>query len=184
LTPSQVRSVLEPFVDGDVDVDLFTDRLIQLVGALQVQQEIPHQLRNLFEETIRLRDGKKPEDWTAPSLAVVLGLAREIMDRLPVSDEVPVQSEVIATLKRVAFELERKHGYRLVGIIGSVANQTATPFSDVDVIVEDVGRTDHWGSLALSEDLSNILFRPVDTICLAHMAPERRARFEIGMVPW
>jgi predicted nucleotidyltransferase len=183
LTPSQVRSVLAPFLDGEIEVDLFTDRLIELVGTRQVSQELPPELRNLFDEAKRLRDGKKPGDWTDPSLAVVKGLARELFDRLPHSDEVPVRSDEIDKLRHAASELEKKHGYRLLGIIGSVASETATPFSDVDVIVEDVGGTDHWRSFALSEDLSSILYRPVDTICLADMAPERRARFEIGMVP-
>lgn len=72
--------------------------------------------------------------------------------------------EALQTL-RAAKPLLDRYGVARIGVFGSVARGEAGPDSDVDVLVEfDPARVPGWEFFGLSEDLAEVLKRPVDVV--------------------
>ena len=84
------------------------------------------------------------------------------------------RDEALALLGRHAAEVERRTGVRPVALFGSVARDEATVTSDVDVLVEYVGRVG-WTELARAQDYLEALFEaPVDLASWEELRPRVR----------
>jgi len=71
----------------------------------------------------------------------------------------------VAHSKRTEIErLAARHGAANVRIFGSVLHGQDTSTSDIDFLVDVVGRTSSWFPSGLELDLQDLLGRPVDVV--------------------
>ena len=73
-----------------------------------------------------------------------------------------LREEALEILRDNKRELEEKYGLKKVGIFGSVAKNTATPDSDIDIVVEMY--PDMLRRAELKQELENLLGQKVDLI--------------------
>lgn len=73
-----------------------------------------------------------------------------------------LREEAFEILRDNKRELEEKYGLKKVGIFGSVAKNTATPDSDIDIVVEM--DPDMLRRAELKQELENLLGQKVDLI--------------------
>lgn len=73
-----------------------------------------------------------------------------------------LREEALEILRDNKRELEEKYGLKKVGIFGSVAKNTATPDSDIDIVVEM--DPDMLRRAELKQELENLLGQKVDLI--------------------
>ena len=72
------------------------------------------------------------------------------------------REQVLATLRRLKPELERRFGVVRLGVFGSLARDAATSSSDVDVVVEMP--PDLFAMVHLRDHLETNLQMPVDLV--------------------
>jgi len=82
--------------------------------------------------------------------------------------------ELLGANRRQVLEIAARHGARNVRIFGSVARGTATPSSDVDVLVTMEKGRSLLDLCALGNDLDDLLQRKVDVVTDRGLSPHMR----------
>jgi predicted nucleotidyltransferase len=72
--------------------------------------------------------------------------------------------EVVQSKRAEIERLAAQHGAANIRIFGSVLHGQETPTSDIDFLVDVVGRTSSWFPSGLALDLQDLLGRPVDVV--------------------
>jgi predicted nucleotidyltransferase len=80
----------------------------------------------------------------------------------------------IAARREEIAEVARRHGARTVRIFGSVARGTATPGSDLDLLITLDSRRSLIDLIAIKQELEDLLGRPVDVVTEAALSPYLR----------
>jgi uncharacterized protein len=91
--------------------------------------------------------------------------------------------DVLTCLRRRKAEARDVYGVELVGVVGSIARGEARSDSDIDVLMEVVGRTTYFRIAELEAELEAQLGRPVDLIDRKQLKPAIEARMERDLVP-
>jgi predicted nucleotidyltransferase len=73
-------------------------------------------------------------------------------------------------------ELAAKHGAGNIRVFGSVLHAQETPASDIDSLIDVVGKTSAWFPSGLALDLQDLLGRPVDVVTERSLHPMLRER--------
>lgn len=117
---------------------------------------------------------------------VVTGLIHELLDALPLSDDIPQRDDVLAVLQHGRGRIARDMGLDLLGLAGSIARSTASAFSDVDVAARWVRRPGGWDQFAVIEacrhEIAALLRRPVDLIVVDELKAHLRDSFLRDMI--
>ena len=90
----------------------------------------------------------------------------------------PLQSNREAILRLAA-----AHGARNVRVFGSMARGTATPESDIDLLVDMEPGRSQLDLVALWQDLEDLLARKVDLVTDGGLSPYLRDRIEAEARP-
>lgn len=85
-------------------------------------------------------------------------------------------NELLALHKQAVLDLAAKHGAYNVRIFGSVARQTATYHSDIDVLVNMEEGRSFLDLCALGDELEDLLERKVDLLTEPAISPHLRDR--------
>lgn len=85
-------------------------------------------------------------------------------------------AEVIESKKDAICGLAARHGAGNIRLFGSVARGQETPTSDVDFLIDIVGKTSAWFPSGLALDLQDLLGRPVDVLTERSLHPALRER--------
>ncbi|HEV8603963.1 MAG TPA: nucleotidyltransferase family protein [Tepidisphaeraceae bacterium] len=80
----------------------------------------------------------------------------------------------IAARREEIAEVARRHGARTVRIFGSVARGTATPRSDLDLLITLDSRRSLIDLIAIKHELEDLLGRRVDVVTEAALSPYLR----------
>lgn len=181
MTPSMLRSALEAYLSG-------ARSLPDMVAALRNLGAVPSgkvqaRIESLLHEAdLALNPRPEASRWPG-SVAVVRGLAGELLDSLPASDDTPEVEAILARLACLAGEIERRFGIELVGLAGSTAAASRTVFSDIDVAAIERRETNLADISGATEALRQALHRPVDLVMLDRVEPAFRARFSSNLLP-
>jgi uncharacterized protein len=176
--PLALRELVGAFLSGQLNRDGLRRDIAQAVRQLGTQSGRAVALVRAI--AFELDDEGKRTGGTAPG-RVVTGLCHELFQALPNSDTNPAREEVLAILDRHGKSVARQHGLEIVGLAGSVARNTATAFSDVDLAVRWIKKPVGWDQYGAIEDcrrkLSDVLGRPVDVVVLDDLRPHVRESF-------
>lgn len=95
------------------------------------------------------------------------------------------RERVLAVLRRQREPIEQRYGFRLVGLVGSVARGEAGAESDIDVMAEVTGRASLFSLSRAERDLEQAvgLGMPVELVFGEGMRPSGRKLIERDLVP-
>jgi predicted nucleotidyltransferase len=181
LKPSEVRAVLEPYLAGQ-------SNLLDLVARLRAigpapSRKVQAKIESLLHEAALTIDPQSNASSWPGSIAVVRGLANEILDSLPNRDVVPHVETVVSELSRQASTIAGRFGIALVGLGGSTVAANRTAFSDIDVAARAMRKITLADIAGASDVLNTALDWPVDLVLLDHAEPEFLERFEKNLIP-
>lgn len=81
-------------------------------------------------------------------------------------------ADVIGDKREQILRLAARHGATNVRVFGSVRRGEARPDSDLDLLVDwDYARISAWGGVGLSQELEELLGRPVDVVSAKWLNP-------------
>lgn len=184
MTPNSIRKLLQQFIDKGISLADFVATLDhEIAKAAQKNETIPYRVSGLVDEARRLLSGDSAEHWAFPTEEIVIGIARETLDYLPTTDELPSREEIVESLRGLRPTMEAKYGVRFLGLVGSLARGKANVYSDIDIICEDLGGNSPWRIFSCDDELKDFFQRPVDTIFLDGMPILKRQMFEKDLVP-
>ena len=94
------------------------------------------------------------------------------------------RERVLAKLRDQREHVEREHGLRIVGIVGSVARGEATEESDIDVLVDVTGRPTLFSLSQAENELAAAvgLGLPVEIVLREGMRPRARRLIERNLI--
>jgi uncharacterized protein len=85
--------------------------------------------------------------------------------------------------REAILRLAAAHGARKVRVFGSAARGTATPASDIDLLVDMEPGRSQLDLVALWQDLEDLLARKVDLVTDGGLSPYLREEIEAGARP-
>jgi predicted nucleotidyltransferase len=91
--------------------------------------------------------------------------------------------EILRNRKREIEAIARKHGAGNVRVFGSVARQEDSPASDIDFLIDVVGKTKSWFASGMALELQDLLGRPVDVLTERSIHPVLREKVLSEAVP-
>jgi uncharacterized protein len=95
------------------------------------------------------------------------------------------REHVLAKLREQREHIEREYGLRMVGLVGSVARGEATEESDIDVIVDVIGRPTLFTLVDAEEYLEQMVGvgLPIEMVFREGMRPSGRRLIERDLIP-
>ena len=91
--------------------------------------------------------------------------------------------EPLKSNREAILRLAAAHGARKVRVFGSVARGTATPASDIDLLVDMEPGRSQLDLVALWQDLEDLLARKVDLVTDGGLSPYLREQIEAEALP-
>ncbi len=91
--------------------------------------------------------------------------------------------ESLKSNREAILRLAAAHGARKVRVFGSAARGTATPTSDIDLLVDMEPGRSQLDLIALWQDLEDLLERKVDLVTDGGLSPYLRERIEAEAQP-
>lgn len=91
--------------------------------------------------------------------------------------------EPLKSNREAILRLAAAHGARNVRVFGSAARGTATPGSDIDLVVEMEAGRSQLDLVALWQDLEDLLARKVDLVTDGGLSPYLREQIEAEARP-
>jgi predicted nucleotidyltransferase len=95
------------------------------------------------------------------------------------------RDHVLGRLRAERDHIERQYGLRLIGLVGSVARGEATDKSDIDVVVDIIGRPTLFSLSRAEHELAEAvgIGLPVELVMREGMRPASREFMERDLVP-
>jgi len=91
--------------------------------------------------------------------------------------------EVFRHRKHEIEAIARKHGAGNVRVFGSVACEEDSPASDIDFLIDVVGKTTSWFPSGMALELQDLLGRPVDVLTERALHPVLKEKVLREAVP-
>ena len=91
--------------------------------------------------------------------------------------------EILRNRKLEIEAIARKHGAGNVRVFGSVAREEDSSASDVDFLIDVVGKTTSWFPSGLAIELQDLLGRPVDVLTENALHPGLRDKVMREAIP-
>jgi uncharacterized protein len=91
--------------------------------------------------------------------------------------------EILHRRKQEIEAIARKHGAGNVRVFGSAARGEDSPTSDIDFLIDVVGKTTSWFPSGMALDLQDLLGRPVDVLTESAIHPVLRDRVLREAIP-
>jgi predicted nucleotidyltransferase len=79
--------------------------------------------------------------------------------------------------------IARKHGAGNVRVFGSVVREEDSPASDIDFLIDVVGKTTSWFPSGMALELQDLLGRPVDVLTERALHPVLREKVLREAIP-
>ena len=94
------------------------------------------------------------------------------------------REHVLRKLREQREHIERAYGLRMIGIVGSVARGEATDESDIDIIVDIIGRPTLFSLSRAERDLADAVGMglPVELVLREGMRPSSREFIERDLI--
>jgi predicted nucleotidyltransferase len=73
------------------------------------------------------------------------------------------RNNVVSIISQFKTENLKRYGIKKIGIFGSLASESASPTSDIDVVVE-LDKPDMFCLIGIKQDLEILLGKPVDIV--------------------
>jgi predicted nucleotidyltransferase len=181
MTPTALRSVVMHYLDGESSPSEFALALRALGRAPSIK--VQARIETILDEIDRfLNIGVVVSRWPA-SLAVVRGLAGELLDTLPESNMPPKVDEIIEALKVIHGRIETQYGVDLIGLGGSSVSAKRTSFSDIDIAVKTTRKVSLMDMARATDAIRQALNWPVDLVFLDFAEPAFSDRFARNLIP-
>jgi uncharacterized protein len=84
--------------------------------------------------------------------------------------------EMLHHRKQEIEAIARKHGAGNVRVFGSVVREEDSPASDIDFLIDVVGKTTSWFPSGMALELQDLLGRPVDVLTERALHPVLREK--------
>ncbi|HLN02774.1 MAG TPA: nucleotidyltransferase family protein [Bryobacteraceae bacterium] len=91
--------------------------------------------------------------------------------------------EILRNRKLEIEAIARKHGALNVRVFGSVAREEDSSASDIDFLIDVVGKTTSWFPSGMALELQDLLGRPVDVLTERALHPVLRERVLREAIP-
>ena len=92
--------------------------------------------------------------------------------------------EVLRHGKQEIEAIARKHGAGNVRVFGSVAREEDSPASDIDFLIDVVGKTTSWFPSGMALELQDLLGRPVDVLTERALHPVLKEKVQREAIPF
>jgi predicted nucleotidyltransferase len=91
--------------------------------------------------------------------------------------------EILRNRKLEIEAIARKHGAGNVRVFGSVVREEDSPASDIDFLIDVVGKTTSWFPSGMALELQDLLGRPVDVLTERALHPVLREKVLREAIP-
>ncbi|MEK7660582.1 MAG: hypothetical protein AAB680_00900 [Pseudomonadota bacterium] len=177
MTPIEVRAILEKFIAREISPLELRD-----VFETSMPNILHFRLKGLIESLNQFLSGEDADKWFFPNEGILRSIALEALDEIPNDNKVPNKGAILKELKNISQRLEIEYGVRILGLIGSIAKDKAHIFSDIDILVQDLGGERPWRVPSFFDEINQHFGRQVDTVFLEGLSNEKRAAFTKDLV--